>query len=648
MIDRLESRYTVPLGRGVRALPIVHGSVEYTIAVRELLTRHRPLAIAIELPEHLRDALEQALPDARHVPFITTTAEGDEHSFHFILEPLEPIVEAVRTAYERDIPFHLVDRFDGRHTAWLPEAFPDTYALRMVTPVELFELYRRHSRDAPPSPIDELLNHIDRGRELHMARRLRQLSAVLAEDPDAELGILFVGGIRHVNALQRLMALSNEEFALESEAAADLPEDLALTEEEPLEALLKASEGNQKNSRVSILSRKSSEVLEQPAYFNTAWNLVRERADIVSGFNRLDLLRAAYREAVNRYERATGELIPPQREKLFFRFARNWSMVAGQLLPDTYRMVIAARGFGNDNFARMMYNVLNELPPARGTMHKEEPLTLDDLHRDARLIRFRMKVKIKRKVPPPDIVRRFRREKYPGEWREAWRGTGICSYPPEDIQVEDFGRYLQTRARAILQGSETRTLPFTASLLDGIDYRETIRSLPLGKIFVRDVRQRGLEAGSVVVIFSENTDEYPWKQVWWGEHQQESDMAFYATAPGEHMVGPGITRCRYGGLMLTYPPGRIHDIWTDSSYRDFRNPADLLLVGALVYNERNAVVHLSNRPPNAKLIQLAGRMGQKIIHIPLSTISSEMLGRIQRFHVLDSRERRDEADDHIW
>ncbi len=639
--------YTVPLGRGVHALPIVHGSLEYTVAVRELLNRYRPRALALELPEHLRDAIEQALPEARHIPFITTKYENDQHAFHLILEPLEPIVEALRTAYERDIPFHLVDRFDGRHNAWLPESFPDTYALRMLSPVELFELYRKHLPEDDGSSLFELVGRIDLGRELHMARRLRQLAAVLSEERDGA-EILFVGGIRHVASLTRLLNLPEEEFVREAEQSATASEELKLGEEEPLEALLRVASNEPAQSRVSILSRKSTEVLDQPAFFNNAWNQVRERPEALSAFQRVDLLRAAYREAVNRYERHTGELIAPQREKLFFRFARNWSIVAGRLLPDTYRMVIAARGFGNDNFARIMYNVLHELPSARNSRFQEEQLTLDDLHRDSRLIRFRMKVRIKRKVPPPDIVRRFRREKYPGEWREAWRGSGICSYPPEDIQIEDFGRYLQQRARAILQGSESRTVPFTASLLDGIDYKETIRNLPLGKVFVKDVRQRGLEAGSVVVIFSEDTEQFPWRQVWWGEHQQESDMAFYATTPGEHMVGPGITRCRYGGLMLTYPPGRIHDIWTDPSYKDFQNPADLLLVGALVYNERNAVVHLSNRAPHAKLSQLAGRMGQKIVHIPLSTISAEMLGRIQRFHVLDSRERRDEADDHIW
>jgi hypothetical protein len=104
--------------------------------------------------------------------------------------------------------------------------------------------------------------------------------------------------------------------------------------------------------------------------------------------------------------------------------------------------------------------------------------------------------------------------------------------------IEDFGRYLQKRAVSVLQGSDSKTLPFTASLLDGIDYRETIRNLHMGKVFVRDLRNRGIEAGSVVLIFSEDDIEHDWKVVWWGEHNQESDMALYATSPGNEIIGP--------------------------------------------------------------------------------------------------------------
>jgi hypothetical protein len=376
---------------------------------------------------------------------------------------------------------------------------------------------------------------------------------------------------------------------------------------------------------------------------------MRRRKEYVSNFNRIMLQRTAYRDAVNRYERESAEIFPKRREKQFFQFARNWSMLEGRLLPDLYRLVIAARSFANDNLARIMYDVLNYLPPLKKPFFPEKELTLDEIYRNSKLIRFRLKMKRKKKVPPPRLIRRFQKEKFPGEWRETWdTGGGICSYPPEDILIEDFGRDLQKKAETLLSGSRQRTQEFTASLLDGIDYRETIRNYHLNKIFVKEQVGGSIEAGSVVIIFDDDDSEFPWHMFWYGEHSQESDMAFYATLPGEQIAGPGISRCVYGGLLMTYPPGRLHDVWNDSHYAAFEKPGDKLLAAGIEFNEKNAVVHLAARPPSARMHWLAGRLGQKLIHIPISTINPVLLGRVRRFHVLDSKERRNDAGDFIW
>ena len=684
--DVMEDDYvnqTILLAPGVRVLPVVHGSVEFTVLVRSLLQETSPALLALELPENMEQALGQAAPFIEQIPIITDTS--GKHPTHFIMEPLEPLVEALRSAYELEIPYRAIDSSNELFRSWIPESFPDTYALRYMSVAELYDIYengKKNEGEGRNLSLELLISQLDRFREIHMASRLRNLAQFVSPSEDISGGILLICGIRHVAGLRELLFLSDEDFAAERGRILELTEDITVPvegasgsefgdhleedpsdtpgdEEEPLEALLNQMErvgtdasgggaGNPGRFEFTTLSRESPEVLEQPGYYNTTWNFARQNIRASQAFNRITLSRGAYRDAVDRYERESGELVPPQREKLFFRFTRNWSIVEKKLLPDAYRLVIAARGFGNDNFARIMYDTLAYLPPLYSPAFPEKKLTLDDLHRDSRLIRFRLKMKVDRRVPPPNILRKFKREKYPGEWREAWRDGGICSYPPEDLKVEGFGRYLQEKARSLMRGSETRTVPFSSSLLDGIDYRETIRNLHLGSIFVKEENIRGLEAGSVVVIFSEDDALHDWKVVWWGEHEQESDMAFYSTPPGPHVVGPGISRCTYGGFMLSYPPGRLHDIWTDEFYRDFEKPEDKLLAAAIEYNTRTAVVHLSDRAPNPKLQAIAGRMGQKIIHIPLSTMSAVLLGRVRRFHVLDSKERRDESDDYIW
>ncbi|MCB1168833.1 MAG: hypothetical protein KDK25_00780 [Leptospiraceae bacterium] len=683
-----DSEIAIEISPGIRALPIVHGSAECTLLVRRLFLERPPSQLVLELPDVFSHALHRALPYAESIPVLTLEPPTFP-PIHFIMEPLEPIVEAARSAFEGGIPIHAADRLIEGIYAWTDERFPDTYSLNELS---LSELYGMYSKELPrPSPGNlrlQFVDFVDYIRELSIAERLRQLAHF--QDPATDW-ILLVCGMKHLPSIERLLKLGPGEFAEEKKqaevamSAAGLPsleysnvdsdanesldrrpseqgnaEDKAeqhpsssedVLEKEPLEELLEWNDRINSSSEeveISILSRKHPEVLSQPGYYNTAWNLVRKSARSLAGFDRIRLQRQVFRETRHRYERESGEIFPPQREKIFFQFARNWSFLNQKLLPDTYQLVLSARAFGNDNFARIFHDILMFLREPGPSPFQEKEITLDDLFRHHKLIRFRLKRRIKRRVPPPKITRNIQREKYPGQWRDLWDGSGICSYPPEDVVLEDFGKYLQNRAKSIMKASEEKTLEFSSSLLDGIDYRETIRNYHSGKIYVRDQHKKAIDAGSVVIVFDEDEDKHPWQVVWWGEHHQESDMAFYSTFPGDQVVGPGICRCTYGGLMLTFPPGRIHDIWNDVSYDKFDKPSDRLLLAALEYNTRNAVVHLAHKPPPPYMTQLANRLGQKIVHIPISTVNPVILGRVRRFHVLSGKEKRDDADDFIW
>ncbi|MCB1137623.1 MAG: hypothetical protein KDK23_02665 [Leptospiraceae bacterium] len=687
-----DSEIAIEIAPGIRALPIVHGSAECTLLVRRLFLERPPSQLVLELPDVFSHALHRALPYAESIPVLTLEPPTFP-PIHFIMEPLEPIVEAARSAHEAGIPIHAADRLIEGIYAWTDERFPDTYSLNDLSLSELYEMYRRElPRPAAGNLRLQFVDFVDYIRELSITERLRQLAHF--QDPATDW-ILLVCGMKHLPSIERLLKLGPEEFAEEKKqaevamSAAGLPsleystvdsdtserldpgrsdqptdeesefsaseQDRSPSEEvlekEPLEELLEWNDRINSSSEeveISILSRKHPEVLSQPGYYNTAWNLVRKNPRSLAGFDRIRLQRQVFRETRHRYERESGEIFPPQREKIFFQFARNWSFLNQKLLPDTYQLVLSARAFGNDNFARIFHDILMFLREPGPSPFQEKEITLDDLFRHHKLIRFRLKRRIKRRVPPPNITRNIQREKYPGQWRDLWDGSGICSYPPEDVVLEDFGKYLQNRAKSIMKASEEKTLEFSSSLLDGIDYRETIRNYHSGKIYVRDQHKKAIDAGSVVIIFDEDEDKHPWQVVWWGEHHQESDMAFYSTFPGDQVVGPGICRCTYGGLMLTFPPGRIHDIWNDVSYDKFDKPSDRLLLSALEYNTRNAVVHLAHKPPPPYMTQLANRLGQKIVHIPISTVNPVILGRVRRFHVLSGKEKRDDADDFIW
>ena len=68
----------------------------------------------------------------------------------------------------------------------------------------------------------------------------------------------------------------------------------------------------------------------------------------------------------------------------------------------------------------------------------------------------------------------------------AANGNSICSYPPEDLVIEGYGRFLKNKAKWVLSEERSRVHPFTTSVMDGIDIRETIRNWHEGKIYVRE------------------------------------------------------------------------------------------------------------------------------------------------------------------
>ena len=145
----------------------------------------------------------------------------------------------------------------------------------------------------------------------------------------------------------------------------------------------------------------------------------------------------------------------------------------------------------------------------------------------------------------------------------------------------------------MLSEERARTVPFTTSVLDGIDVRETIRHWTEGKIFVRELGRAPGDVGSVVVVFDDEEEAYPYCQTWLGEHDQESDMAFFSTEPTRGIVGPGICRVTYGGFLLSSPPQRMADVWSDPDYRMAETRAEVLLLAALDYSRERIVVHVA-------------------------------------------------------
>jgi hypothetical protein len=166
---------------------------------------------------------------------------------------------------------------------------------------------------------------------------------------------------------------------------------------------------------------------------------------------------------------------------------------------------------------------------------------------------------------------------------------------------------------------------------------------------VRQADRLAGEVGALVVIFDEDReDRCQYLTTWLGEHQNESDMAFYSTYPFDNIVGPGIGRAEYGGLLMTLPPRRLFDVWSDTDYDFAESKPERLLMAALDYSVERFVVYVAARPPRSIFRSIAAHLGRKILYVPIGALSPTKIKRIRVVHVLDSYARRAEAKDYIW
>ena len=265
------------------------------------------------------------------------------------------------------------------------------------------------------------------------------------------------------------------------------------------------------------------------------------------------------------------------------------------------------------------------------------------------------KIRLRRRLPRakqrlvPRTLKPRKKEKFDGEWARQTDGAAICSYPPEDLQIEDYGRFLKRKAKSMLSEERSRTEPFSTSILDGIDLRETIRNWHEGQIYVRQLERIEGDVGAAVVIFDEDrSDRYQYLTTWLGEHQNESDMAFYSTNPFDHIVGPGIGRAEYGGFLMTLPPRRMIDVWSDPDYDFAQSKPERLLLAALDYSLQRYVVYVAAKPPRSIFRSIAAHLNRRIAYIPIGALNPTKLKKIRVVHVLDSYERRNEAKEFIW
>jgi hypothetical protein len=601
------------LSRGnITYLPVVPGRIEFALRVRRYLLEHRSNVIAVELPSSLEDQYRAAIermPQMSVIVIPETSTDEEEHATYIPVEPGDPFIEALRTAGEVNAEILLLEPA-SHEKPHVSGTYPEPYSVELIGMEGYVEAYRVY----PPQRTPKI--------EAHAAAMAWKLQGA---DPLASICVVV-----SLNMLDPLLD------------AMQVPQD------EPSAPRVRLfSHAELFNLHPDCLA----EVTSEPPYYQDLYNKSREQDAATFQLDRPKWQLALLRDAEEEYSINTGEKIRSWQRRSLAKFTRNLAMLDAHLIPGIYDLTLGARAIVDDNYAYEVWQMANRYS-AQQT--EDPPLETLNISGEEVWIRTR-KLRIRRRLPrmkqmlKPAGLKPRKREKFKGEWAAQTNGACICSYPPEDLVIENYGRFLKQYAKTTLSEERSRVEPFTTSMLDGIDLRETIRNWREGKLYVRENGKFSGNVGAVVVIFDEDpNNRYPYLTTWLGEHQNESDMAFYSTQPFEHIVGPGIGRAEYGGLLMTLPPRRLYDVWIDPDYDMAETKAERLLMAALDYSMERHVVYVAAKTPRSIFRQLAARTNRKIVYIPLGQLSPAKLKKIRVVHVLDGYERREEARQYIW
>ncbi len=587
---------------------MLHGRSECAVAVRASLLADPPDAVAVEVPVTLGPLFRRAVSV---LPWLTVVESRMEAGrLHLLpVTPQDGIAEAARTARGLGLPLACIDHDTARYPGMV-DPVPDPAAIPGLGLAAYFEAVAPGLRRIAE---DEL-------RETAMASRLAALAARHAR-------VVAVVGMAHVEGLRERLR-------------SGVPP-------EPLGAV---------RPRGGSVKEIGTRTLETMVFLGEApWQIAwyehwRGRSGGAAP-GRAEGVEFLLEEARRRYQAETGETVAPHALRLLARFARNLARLEGALVPDLVELVVAARGAVDENFGSTVLELATAYPHRSAGRLPEREITPEELEW-LRTRSVRVHPRIREARPRPSILslRRRPRETREGEWKDAWDPDEVtmCSYPPEDLVIEGEGRRLKELARGAAMAAGARSVPFTTSFLDGLDVRETVRRWHEGRIWVKSGLPGAAQVGSVVVLFEEDREKYTWEMTWYGEHAQESDLAFYATPPERSPVGPGVARCEYGGFLLSYPPRRLFDVWTDPWYQDLQDRGERLVAAAIEFSQEPMVAVIAPRPPNSRMRTLAERFGRRLVHLPLGVLSPTTRARVRVFHVLSSRRAREWAHRYVW
>jgi len=648
------------IGPKITLLPVIHGSGQFALTVRRWMLEQEFDCVAVPLPESFRDPVEEAVLELPRpsiviqspaVSFESPALWGEDESdrpfgdsdlsdngisdtglpeaSYVPIDPCQSVVMSIRAAMGEHIQREYIDLETDPFRPYAT-AMPDPFAVRHVA-LERFAAAVLPSITRPPDSQT-------RDRMVHMARRLCELEQQYER-------ILFVDSVLHwpwIREAYNQFREDRESNASHSESTASL----TLPEHDEVES----------PTRYGVTDRTLMFLFGELPYITSLYERARselEEDDDVQIDGVKELLIAArdgYRQEFGKRARR----VTPLHLSKCLQYIRNLSLIHRRMTPDLITIVTAAQQILGDQYARQVAELANQY------LYADDLSDQDDLEDvtlgidQARLPDGEVVSLVSRLPGPPLTWCTLKLKRRPSEtekekWGHQWNPYTHCSYPPEDIKIENFRNRVMDRAQAILGNDLARTEKFTSSIKDGIDIRDTLRHWYEKQIYVKVVPPSRGMLDACVMLFDSPADprDYPWRTTWFAEHKDESTLAFFATNYHQEMVGPGIGMGVYGGAMFLYPPIGIPDIWTDERLDYAETLEERLIAAACLYSRSKQIALLSSLPPGGGWRRLAKRHKKQLVHVPLSIFSDEQVQQMRMVHVLSDKDVRSYAADFI-
>ena len=413
-----------------------------------------------------------------------------------LIEPCDGIFEALRLAREHGVASQLIDRDSDDYEA-PPDAVPDPHAIDRIGYEAYVNEVSAAFRDGPTSPEDEL-------REATMAFHLSRLL-------EQHERVLFVCGLAHAARVRK---------RLEGPVARPL--------------------GRTKRTRRPGLSPAPRQLARSVVGAGTRARSLRSRGERGSRYppptkQVVTRSRAISSPAAReRMEKDDGERLGAHPIRVALQFARNQAIARGGSPPIS--------SSSPSPRAASLPTILHGTSGISASPILTRPIVPISRSIGSRSTSFNTAradsgfAGAQDAAPRPSLVRSRRKEPTPGAWGDPLARPVHLQLPARRSAHRSLRRLPEEARQEPARAERARVAPFVSGFGDGIDLRETIKNLvDDGRIYVREDQASPGDVGAVCVVFDAEDkaqNRYSWTVTWQGEHEDESDMALYATPPG--------------------------------------------------------------------------------------------------------------------